>query len=209
LSETPATEPATQSDDVEADGPSAVHCRHCGQPNEVNVEETPDWLCPACERYQDATTCPTCHQLARISHAAGGHGPRTTRAGAAPEEHLNGSDTLTPVTSTACGRDDYCRGSRSTLRTATSSRIRPAARSSRSPTVRARPSPRPSSRTAVYTVGSVQYAIADLAVTIAQRRRRCAGRSIRRCSTTAPGNVLVDWSSGTTVTARVIEVGAA
>jgi hypothetical protein len=67
LSETPATEPATQSDDVETDGPSAVHCRHCGQPNEVNVDETPDWLCPACERYQDATTCPVCHQLARIS----------------------------------------------------------------------------------------------------------------------------------------------
>jgi hypothetical protein len=54
-------------EDTTEDGPTAVHCRHCGQQNDVDVEATPDWLCPSCGRYQDATICPTCHQLARIS----------------------------------------------------------------------------------------------------------------------------------------------
>lgn len=64
MTETPATEPEEVGEEV---GPMTVNCRHCGQPNEVDVEATPDWQCPACERYQDAMQCPTCGQTARIS----------------------------------------------------------------------------------------------------------------------------------------------
>ena len=46
-----------------------VHCRHCGAKlqNTALAAETDDWLCPACDRYQDSTICPTCGGLARIS----------------------------------------------------------------------------------------------------------------------------------------------
>lgn len=67
------TETEVQNPDVaaaaepEPTGPQEVNCRHCGQPNEVDVAANPDWQCPACERYQDAAICPTCGGLARIS----------------------------------------------------------------------------------------------------------------------------------------------
>lgn len=54
----------------EQTGPETVNCRHCGQPNEVDTAATPDWQCPACERYQDSMTCPTCNQITRISLVA-------------------------------------------------------------------------------------------------------------------------------------------
>jgi hypothetical protein len=66
LTETPEAEPATETEEVDS-GPVMAHCRHCGQPNEVDAEANPDWLCDSCGRYQDAMTCPTCHGLARIS----------------------------------------------------------------------------------------------------------------------------------------------
>lgn len=61
--------PPEQLNDVEEEeaGPETVHCRHCGQPNEVSAEANPDWQCQACERYQDAMICPVCKQTARIS----------------------------------------------------------------------------------------------------------------------------------------------
>lgn len=65
MTETPAQN--TDEADEEPAGPETVHCRHCGQPAEVDVAANPDWLCPACERYQDAMTCPTCGQTTRIS----------------------------------------------------------------------------------------------------------------------------------------------
>jgi hypothetical protein len=61
----------------------------------------------------------------------------------------------------------------------------------------------------VYTVGSVQYAIADLAVTIAASTTRVCGPFDKTLFNDGSSNVDVDWSSGTTVTARVIEVGTA
>lgn len=53
--------------EVEPIGPTEVNCRHCGVPSEVDVEKTPDWLCTACEHYQDAMPCPTCGSVVRIS----------------------------------------------------------------------------------------------------------------------------------------------
>jgi rRNA maturation protein Nop10 len=63
VTETPQDETEAAADT----GPSEVTCRHCGQPNEVDAEANPDWLCPSCGRYQDAMICPTCGNLARIS----------------------------------------------------------------------------------------------------------------------------------------------
>lgn len=42
------------------------YCRHCGVKGAV-VAPDGDWLCTACERYQDATACPTCGSTVRIS----------------------------------------------------------------------------------------------------------------------------------------------
>jgi Zn finger protein HypA/HybF involved in hydrogenase expression len=49
--------------------PPPVHCRHCGAAleNTSLAAETDDWLCPTCDRYQDATVCPVCGGSARIS----------------------------------------------------------------------------------------------------------------------------------------------
>lgn len=60
------TEPTPEAEEVDT-GPATAHCRHCGQPNEVDAEANPDWVCPSCGRYQDAMVCPTCGNLARIS----------------------------------------------------------------------------------------------------------------------------------------------
>jgi predicted RNA-binding Zn-ribbon protein involved in translation (DUF1610 family) len=80
MTETPA-EPAeivTATSDVAAEGEvteeepraelrsDAVTCAHCGEEVE-GVEADTDFLCPHCERYQDSTICPTCHQVARPS----------------------------------------------------------------------------------------------------------------------------------------------
>lgn len=48
-------------------GPTEVNCRHCGAASDVDVAQTPDWLCHVCEHYQDAMPCPTCGQTVRIS----------------------------------------------------------------------------------------------------------------------------------------------
>jgi len=72
--EVPTTEEATLTADETAvedeeavSEPASANCQHCGEPSEVDVSETPDWLCPHCERYQDSMTCPTCKQPTRAS----------------------------------------------------------------------------------------------------------------------------------------------
>lgn len=59
----------------------------------------------------------------------------------------------------------------------------------------------------VYYVGAVQYAVADLAVTVTNATSKICGPFDRPLFNDATNNVLVDWSSGTTITARVIELG--
>lgn len=61
----------------------------------------------------------------------------------------------------------------------------------------------------VYTVGAVQYAVADLVVTVTNGTSKICGPFDKTLFNDGTGNVLVDWSSGTTVTARVIELGTA
>src|SRR5438045_3110813 len=61
----------------------------------------------------------------------------------------------------------------------------------------------------VYTVGSVQYAIADLVVLVVNATTKVCGPFDKTLFNDGTGNVLVDWSSGTTITARVIELGTA
>jgi hypothetical protein len=77
LTETPVETPVEQTDtgEYEEAGPQTVNCRHCGRPNEVDVEATPDWLCPSCERYQDSMLCPTCSSVVRISLMPDGSAP--------------------------------------------------------------------------------------------------------------------------------------
>jgi hypothetical protein len=52
--------PAKPADD------GVTKCRHCGA---VPAEEptSSDWLCNACERYQDFAICPTCGGVTRHS----------------------------------------------------------------------------------------------------------------------------------------------
>jgi len=60
----------TPTDVEDVDEPGAVYCRHCGKSHDLPASvlaANPDWLCPHCERYQDAVICPTCKQLARAS----------------------------------------------------------------------------------------------------------------------------------------------
>lgn len=70
MSETPATQPETTTDDAEAVGQTGdVHCRHCGQPTEQTVQAVvagQDWLCPACERWQQTVICPTCKSAVHV-----------------------------------------------------------------------------------------------------------------------------------------------
>lgn len=65
MAETPAGEVTEELDETAS--PDTVHCRHCGQPHEVQPGSDPDFLCDACGRYQDSMLCPTCKQPARIS----------------------------------------------------------------------------------------------------------------------------------------------
>jgi hypothetical protein len=57
-------EPTVEAEEVQLE---PKHCRWCGAYHEVAVDEPEDWLCPECERYQDAMACPTCGNLARVS----------------------------------------------------------------------------------------------------------------------------------------------
>jgi uncharacterized Zn finger protein (UPF0148 family) len=78
VTETPATEEEIAAEPESGSEPQSANCRHCGQPVPEGVAADSDWQCPKCERYQDSTICPTCHQLARISLMA---------AEAVPEPH--------------------------------------------------------------------------------------------------------------------------
>jgi uncharacterized protein (DUF697 family) len=64
--------------------------------------------------------------------------------------------------------------------------------------------------TQTYNIGAVTYAIADLAVTIAAGVTKACGPFDKTLfNDSATGTVGVDFSSGTTVTARVISLGTA
>lgn len=60
-----------------------------------------------------------------------------------------------------------------------------------------------------YNVGSVPYAVADLNVVVNNAVSKVCGPFDKSLFNDTNGNVLVDFSSGTTITARVLEVGAA
>lgn len=60
-----------------------------------------------------------------------------------------------------------------------------------------------------YAVGSVTYAVADLNVTVNNAVSKVCGPFDKTLFNDTNGNVLVDFSSGTTITARVLEMGAA
>lgn len=47
--------------------PQPVYCRWCGAGVDAWTAEPADWLCGSCDRWQDATTCPTCGGNARLS----------------------------------------------------------------------------------------------------------------------------------------------
>jgi len=51
--------------------PMDVTCVHCDASHTIESDANPDWLCPACDRYQDTTTCPTCHSVVRASLQGG------------------------------------------------------------------------------------------------------------------------------------------
>jgi len=61
-----APEPVVEEEE-EPKPPQPGNCRWCGAYHEPGVDESADWLCAECERYQDATICPTCGNLARVS----------------------------------------------------------------------------------------------------------------------------------------------
>lgn len=61
----------------------------------------------------------------------------------------------------------------------------------------------------VYTVGAVQYPVADLAITITNGTSKACGPYDKTLFNDGTGQVLIDWSSGTTITARVISLGTA
>jgi len=59
----------------------------------------------------------------------------------------------------------------------------------------------------VYTVGTVQYSVADLVVSIAAGAQKVCGPFDKVLFNDGTNQVLVDWSAGTSVTARVIGLG--
>lgn len=61
------TETPVQPTEEQAPEPQQVSCHHCGAPNPTPQLPGADWLCTACERYQDSMTCPTCHSVVRAS----------------------------------------------------------------------------------------------------------------------------------------------
>jgi len=58
-----------------------------------------------------------------------------------------------------------------------------------------------------YAVGSTTYAIADLGVAIAASATKVCGPFDTTLFNSGSGTVQVDWSSGTSITARVITMG--
>lgn len=58
-----------------------------------------------------------------------------------------------------------------------------------------------------YSVGSVAYAIADLTVSVASGVTKACGPFDTTLFNSGTSTVQVDWSSGTSVTARVIVLG--
>src|SRR5215831_17632442 len=61
----------------------------------------------------------------------------------------------------------------------------------------------------VYSVGSVQYPIADLVVLVVNATTKVCGPFDKVLFNDGSGNVDVDYSSGTSITARVISLGSA
>lgn len=63
--------PAKKTVEVEEE---TVKCRHCGAvPEEEPTKD--DWLCKACERYQNFALCPTCGSPVQAS-ALGEYTPK-------------------------------------------------------------------------------------------------------------------------------------
>lgn len=58
----------------------------------------------------------------------------------------------------------------------------------------------------VHTAGGVNYAIADLTPTVTNGTSKVFGPFDTSLFNDSSGNVLIDWSSGTSITARVISV---
>jgi len=54
-----------------------AYCRHCGAPAPLDAHG--DWLCPACERYQETVMCPTCGSLTRISSLPADKQPKAAK----------------------------------------------------------------------------------------------------------------------------------
>lgn len=60
-----------------------------------------------------------------------------------------------------------------------------------------------------YNVGSVAYPIADLAIIVASSTTVAAGPFDKTLFDSATARVEINWSSGTSITARVISLGVA
>ena len=60
-----------------------------------------------------------------------------------------------------------------------------------------------------YNVGAVAYPISDLAVVLASSTTKAMGPFDKTLFDSASGTVEINWSSGTSVTARVISLGTA
>lgn len=60
-----------------------------------------------------------------------------------------------------------------------------------------------------YSVGAVAYAIADLTVVIATSQTKVCGPFDTTLFNSATNTVEINWSHGTTITARVITMGTA
>lgn len=70
-------EAAPEQPEQAATEPGPVYCRWCGEQNEPTDDE--DWLCSACERYQDSASCPTCHSVVRLAQLPDGAVPAAPR----------------------------------------------------------------------------------------------------------------------------------
>lgn len=60
-----------------------------------------------------------------------------------------------------------------------------------------------------YNVGAVAYPISDLAVVVASSTTKACGPFDMTLFNSASSTVQIDWSSGTSITARVITLGTA
>lgn len=50
---------------VAEESTTGEYCRHCGAP--AAEGQSGDWLCDACDRYQNTTACPTCGQAIAVN----------------------------------------------------------------------------------------------------------------------------------------------